>query len=87
MGEVYYYLFILTGVKKLKVDVVSNFQRFHWYLNSLKMICNDFLAVKVNCLSSVFNIMKSVLLLGNVKNTTILEKSVLKCSPDDLFTF
>ena len=31
--------------------------------------------------------MKSILLLSNVKNTTILEKSVLKCSPDDLFTF
>jgi len=46
-----------------------------------------FLVVKVNCLSSVFNIMKSILLLSNVKNTTILEKSVLKCSPDDLFTF
>ena len=53
----------------------------------LKMICNDFLVVKVNCLSSVFNIMKSISLLRNVKNATILEKSVLKCSPDDLFTF
>jgi len=40
----------------------------------LKMICNDFLVVKVNCLSSVFNIMKS----RNVKNTTILEKKRLK---------
>jgi len=41
---------------------------------SLKMICNDFFVVKVNCLSSVFNIMKSILLLRNGKNTTILEK-------------
>jgi len=41
---------------------------------TLKMICNDFLVVKVNCLSSVFNIMKSILLLRNVKNTTVLEK-------------
>jgi len=49
--------------------------------SALKMICNDFLVVKVNCLSSVFNIMKSILLLRNVK------KSVFKCSPDDLFTF
>ena len=46
-----------------------------------------FLVVEVNCLSSVFNIMKSILLLRNVKNTTILEKKALKCSPDDLFTF
>jgi len=37
-----------------------------------------FLVVKVNCLSSVFNIMKSILLLRNVKNTTILEKKRLK---------
>jgi len=26
----------------------------------LKVICNDFLVVKVNCLSSVFNIIKSI---------------------------
>jgi len=39
----------------------------------LKMIRNDFLVVKVNCLSSVFNIMKSILLLRNVKNATVLE--------------
>ena len=45
---------------------------------TLKMICNHFLVVKVNCLSSVFNIMKSILLLRNVKNMTILEKKRLK---------
>ena len=44
------------------------------YETSLKMICNDFFVVKLNCLSSVFNIMKSILLLRNGKNTTILEK-------------
>jgi len=37
-----------------------------------------FLVVKVNCLSSVFNLMKSILLLRNVKHTTILEKKRLK---------
>jgi len=44
----------------------------------LKMICNDVLVVNVNCLSYVFNIMKSILLLRNVKNTTILEKKRLE---------
>jgi len=49
----------------------------HWELRRrrcLKMICNNFLVVKLNCLSAVYNIMKSILLLRNVKNTTILEK-------------
>jgi len=44
----------------------------------LKMICNDIFVVKVNCLSSVFNIMKSILPLRNGNNTTILEKKRLK---------
>jgi len=43
-------------------------------VSPLKMICNDFFVVKVNCLSSVFNIMKSILLLRNGINTTFLEK-------------
>jgi len=33
----------------------------------LKMICNDFLVVKVNCWSCVFNIIKSVRILRNIK--------------------
>jgi len=53
----------------------------------LKVICNDFLAVKVNCSSSVFNIIKSIWTLRNIKNKKILEKSIWKCAPDYLFTF
>ena len=52
----------------------ASLSRLSWKRDRLKMICNDFLVVKVNCLSSVFNIMKSILLLRNGKNTTILEK-------------
>ena len=33
----------------------------------LKMICNDFLVVKVNCWSNVFNIIKSIRILRNIK--------------------
>ena len=47
----------------------------------LKMICNDFLVVKVNCWSYVFNIMKYMWLLRNVKNKNIVEKNVWKCAP------
>jgi len=42
----------------------------------LKMICNDFLVVKVNCWLYVFNIMKYVSILRNVKNKNIIEKNV-----------
>jgi len=41
----------------------------------LKMICNDFLVVKVNCWLYVFNIMKYVSILRNVKNKNIMEKT------------
>jgi len=34
---------------------------------ALKMICNDFLVVKVNCWSNVFNIIKSIWILRNIK--------------------
>jgi len=47
----------------------------------LKMICNDFLVVKVNCWLYVFNIMKYVSILRNVKNKNIIEKNVWKCAP------
>ena len=42
----------------------------------LKMICNDFLVVKVNRWSYVFNIMKYMSILRNVKNKNIVEKNV-----------
>ena len=45
------------------------------------MICNDFLVVKVNCWSYVFNIMKYMWILRNVKNKNIVEKNVWKCAP------
>jgi len=35
-----------------------------------------FLVVKVNSLSSVFNIIKSIWILNNIKNKKILEKSI-----------
>jgi len=38
------------------------------------MICNDFLVVKVSCWSHVFNIMKYMQILRNVKNKNIVEK-------------
>jgi len=41
---------------------------------ALKMICNDFLVVKVNCWSHVFNITKYMRILRNVKNKNIVEK-------------
>ena len=44
-------------------------------LPTLKMICNDFLVVKVNCWSYVFNIMKYMWILRNVKNKNIVEKT------------
>jgi len=44
-------------------------------LKSLKMICNDFLVVKVNCWSYVFNITKCMWIWENVKNNNIVEKT------------
>ena len=38
--------------------VIVTHQGAHPGAKSLKMICNDFLVVKVNCWSYVFNIMK-----------------------------
>jgi len=46
----------------------------------LKMICNDFLVVKVNCWSYVFNIIQSMWTLMNIKDKKIAEKSVWKCA-------
>jgi len=43
---------------------------------ALKMICNDFLVVKVNCWSYVFNIIQSIRILRNIKDKKIAEKSV-----------
>jgi len=34
---------------------------------SLKMICNDFLVVKVNCWSCAFNIIKCIWIFRNIK--------------------
>ena len=46
------------------------------------MICNDFLVVKVNCWSFVFNVMNMWIL----RNIRILLKKRLKVCTDDLFT-
>ena len=46
------------------------------FLKLLKMICNDFLVVKVNCWSYVFNIIQSIRILRNIKDKKIAEKSV-----------
>ena len=54
---------------------------FVYTCNPLKMICNDFLVVKVNCWSYVFNTMKYMWILRNVKNKNIVEKNVWKCAP------
>ena len=56
-------------------------QRTYTGLWALKMICNDFLVVKVNCWSYVFNIMKYMWILRNVKNKNIVEKNVWKYAP------
>jgi len=53
---------------------------------ALKMICNDFLVVKVNCWSYVFNIFQSIRILRNIKDKKIAEKKRLKVLTDDLFT-
>ena len=45
-------------------------------LKVLKMICNDFLVVRVNCWSYVFNIIQSIRILRNIKDKKIAEKSV-----------
>jgi len=53
-----------------------------WYLKlSVKHDMHDFLVVKVNCWSYVFNIMKYMWILRNVKNKNIVEKNVSKCAP------
>ena len=41
----------------------------------LKMICNDFLVVKVNCWAYVFNIIQSIWILRNIKDKKIAEKA------------
>jgi len=51
------------------------------------MIRNDFLVIKVNCPSYVFNISKSIWILRYIKKLENLRKSARKCAPDDLFTF
>jgi len=45
-------------------------------LKVLKMICNDFLVVRVNCWSYVFNIIQSIRILRNIKDKKIAEQSV-----------
>jgi len=67
------------------------------WLFSLSLVTFDELCLKgdmqwfygcwSNCSSSAFNIIKSIWILRNIKNKTILEKSIWKCTPDDLFTF
>jgi len=54
----------------------------------VKLLWPLVLGVKVNCSSFVFNIIKSIWILRNIKNKAILEKkSASKCPLDDLFTF
>jgi len=66
--------------KRANIPIMS--QTCCWSLtNCLKMICNDFLVVKVNCWSYVFNIMKYMWILRNVKNKNIVQKNVWKCAP------
>jgi len=50
--------------------------------SALKMICNDFLVVKVNCWSYVFNIIQPIWILRNIKDKKIAEKKHLnvRCS-------
>ena len=54
-------------------DDVSAWQHVYLHINSvilwllLKMICGDFLVVKVNCWSNVFNIIKSIWIFRNIK--------------------
>ena len=55
--------------------------------NPLNMICNDFLVVKVNCWLYVFNIIKSMLILRNIKKKENCTENRLKVRTDDLFTF
>jgi len=81
-------------VKQCSSSVACDFDDFNssvisniYYRDSLKMICNDFLVVKVNCWSYVFNIMKYMWILRIVKNKNIVEKKRLKVCIDDLFTF
>jgi len=53
----------------------------------LKMICNEFLVVKVNCSSSVFNIVRSLWLLRNIKNKKILGKKVAESAHPIILLF
>ena len=48
---------------------------FRFWVSRLKMICNDFLVVKVNCRSYVFNIVQSIWVLRNIKDKKIAEKT------------
>ena len=84
-----------TVVSKMSIYITSlqySYQRrlswlARWKSHVLKTICNDFLVVKVNCPSYVFNISKSVWILRNIKKLGHFRKSARKCAPDDLFTF
>jgi len=63
----------------------------HFYLNiSLKMICNDFLVFKINCLSFAFNIIKqNVDIEEYYKNQKICQKGskkILVFASDDVIT-
>ena len=58
----------------MNIDQVRWYQKkiqFHPVTSLLKMICNDFLVVKVNCWSYVFNIIQSIRILRNIKDKKI----------------
>ena len=72
----------IEKIQKRATKLVINLKKIpykdrlmHLKLSTLKMICNDFLVVKVNCWSYVFNIMKYMWILRNVKNNNIVEKT------------
>ena len=77
-----------------QVSLTPRFEHRHWRTGfrvpavpELKMICNDFLVVKVNCWSCVFIIIQPIWILSNIKNKKIVEKKASESAHDDLFTF
>ena len=65
---------LYMSVKQWNAKLRPKENKLLWF--GLKMICNDFLVVKVNCWSYVFNIIQSIRILRNIKDKKIAEKSV-----------
>jgi len=67
--------FTINVQKDDEPSVRFYFVLFCTFIVIVKMICNDFLVVKVICWSYVFNIIQSIRILRNIKDKKIAEKA------------